>query len=39
MKLVLGGKVINPHFKYLLDDNEHFVILLLGSAASGKSYF
>lgn len=39
MRLVLNDGVITPHFKYLLEDNEHFSILLLGSAASGKSYF
>lgn len=39
MKLVLEEGVIVPHFRYLLDDNEHYIILLLGSASSGKSYF
>lgn len=34
----ISRKVINPHFLPLLDD-EHFVILLLGGASSGKSYF
>ena len=39
MRLVLREGVITPHFKPLLNDNEHFLILLLGGASSGKSYF
>lgn len=34
----ISRKLFNPHFLPLLDD-EHFVLLLLGGAASGKSYF
>lgn len=39
MKIQIKEGVINPHFKQLLKDDKHFVILLLGGAASGKSYF
>ncbi len=39
MRLVLREGVITPHFRPLLSDNEHFLILLLGGASSGKSYF
>ena len=38
MQVNISRKVFNPHFLPLLGD-EHFVLLLLGGAASGKSYF
>ena len=39
MKLCVSKKIFNPHFFSLLEDNEHDIILLLGSGGSGKSYF
>lgn len=39
MKLQISKKIFNPHFLSLLEDNEHTVMLLLGGASSGKSYF
>lgn len=38
MNIRISRKVFNPHFLPLLDD-EHFIVLLLGGASSGKSYF
>ena len=39
MRLEISKKVFNPHFFPLLEDNEHTIMLLLGGASSGKSYF
>lgn len=38
MDVNISRKVFNPHFLPLLED-KHFVVLLLGGASSGKSYF
>lgn len=38
MDINISRKVFNPHFLPLLEDT-HFVVLLLGGASSGKSYF
>jgi phage terminase large subunit len=39
MKINFDANVISPHFKPLLLDDEHDVILMCGGGASGKSYF
>lgn len=39
MNISISRKVFNPHFLPILEDDEHFIILLLGGASSGKSYF
>lgn len=39
MRINFDADVISPHFKPLLMDDEHDVILLCGGGASGKSFF
>ena len=39
MKINFDANLIAPHFKPLLLDDEHAIILMCGGGASGKSYF
>ena len=39
MKINFDASVVSPHFKPLLLEDEHDVILMCGGGASGKSYF
>lgn len=39
MIINFDANVVSPHFKPLLMDDEHDIILLCGGGASGKSYF
>lgn len=33
MNISISKKVFNPHFLPILEDNEHFIIMLLGGAS------
>lgn len=39
MNITISKSVFSPHFLPLLEDDEHFILFLLGGGASGKSYF
>lgn len=39
MNITISKSVFSSHFLPLLEDDEHFILFLLGGGASGKSYF
>ena len=39
IKVNFDASVVTPHFRPMLLDDEHDVILMCGGGASGKSYF